>query len=66
MPNIGCPKIFGPPNFKGDKNLSKYGMISLNNVNGNHMEMRRFSHMLEIDIFRNSSQKDLGVLMGAF
>ena len=41
-------------------------MISLNNVNGNHMEMRRFNYMLEIDIFRNSSQKDLGVLRGAF
>ena len=37
-------------------------MISLNNVNGNHMEMRRFNYMLEIDIFRNTSQKDMGVL----
>ena len=30
------------------------------------MKMRIFNYMLEIDILRNSSQKDLGVLDGAF
>ena len=30
------------------------------------MEMKRINYMLEIDIFRNSSQKSLGVLWGAF
>ena len=30
------------------------------------MMMKKFNDMLEIDIFRNSSQKNLGVLMGAF
>ena len=30
------------------------------------MEMKKFNYMLEIDILRNSSQKFLGVLRGAF
>ena len=30
------------------------------------MEMKKFKFILEIDILRNSSQKDLGVLRGAF
>ena len=30
------------------------------------MEMKKFNYMLEIDILRNSSQKILGVLRGAF
>ena len=30
------------------------------------MEMRRFNYMLEIDIFRNSPPKNLGVLRSAF
>ena len=30
------------------------------------MEMKRFNYMLEIDILRNSSQKLMGVLRGAF
>ena len=30
------------------------------------MMMKNFNDMLEIDILRNSSQKNLGVLMGAF
>ena len=30
------------------------------------MEMKKFNYMLEIDILRNSSQKSLGVLRGAF
>ena len=30
------------------------------------MEMKNFSYMLEIDNLRNSSQKMLGVLRGAF
>ena len=33
-------------------------MISLNNV----MEMKKFNYKLEIDIFRNSTQKNLCVL----
>ena len=34
------------------------GMIFLNNVMGNCMEMKKFNYMLEIDIFRNSSQNN--------
>ena len=30
------------------------------------MEKKKFNYMLEMDILRNSSQKLLGVLMGAF
>ena len=30
------------------------------------MEMRKFNHMLEVDILRNSSQIFLGVLSGVF
>ena len=30
------------------------------------MMMQKLNYMLEIDIFKNSSQKDLGVLRGAF
>ena len=33
---------------------------------GNYMEMKNNNHMLEIEILRNSSQKYLGVLRGAF
>ena len=41
-------------------------MISLNNVNRNYEEMKKFNNKLEIEIFRNSTQKDLGVLRGYF
>ena len=30
------------------------------------MKVKKINYMLEIDILRNSSQKDLGVLRGAF
>ena len=33
---------------------------------GNHMMMKKFNYMLKINILRNSSQKKLGVLRGAF
>ena len=33
---------------------------------GSYMEMKTVNYMLEIDIFRNSSQKIWGVLRGAF
>ena len=33
---------------------------------GNHMEMKKFNYMLEIDILRNSSPKKLGAQRGAF
>ena len=33
---------------------------------GNYKEMKKFNYKLEIDIFRNSTQKYLGVLKGSF
>ena len=33
---------------------------------GNEMEMKIFNYVLEINILRNSSQNDLGVLRAAF
>ena len=40
-------------------------MISLNNFMGiNYKEMKQFNYKLEIEIFRNSTQKFLGVQSG--
>ena len=33
---------------------------------GNYKEMKNFNYKLEIEIFRNSTQKYLGVLRGSF
>ena len=33
---------------------------------GNYKEMKKFNYKLEIAIFRNSTQKNLGVLRGSF
>ena len=33
---------------------------------GNYKEMEKFNYKLEIEIFRNSTQKNLGVLRGSF
>ena len=33
---------------------------------GNYKEMKNFNYKLEIEIFRNSTQKNLGVLRGSF
>ena len=32
----------------------------------NNKEMKRFNYKLEIEVFRNSTQKNLGVLRGSF
>ena len=34
--------------------------------NENYMEMKKINYMLEIDIFKNSSQNIFGFLKGAF
>ena len=69
-------QFLGVQIFKGDHftqistiNMYKFIKIMhdiLKQSHGNRMEMRKFNYMLEIDIIRNSSQKDLGVLRGAF
>ena len=33
---------------------------------GNYKEMKKFNYKLEIEIFRNSTLKELGVLRGSF
>ena len=33
---------------------------------GNYKEMKKFNYKLEIEIFKNSTQKKLGVLRGSF
>ena len=33
---------------------------------GNYKEMKKINYKLEIEIFRNSTQKNLGVLRGSF
>ena len=77
MPKIGNSKLFGRPNFKGgtqytkNSTINKYKLIRIRHdfliqCHVNSMEMKKFNYMLEIDIKRNSSQKLLGVLRGAF
>ena len=46
--------------------LIKIRLDILMQCHGNHMEMKKLNFMLEIDILRNSSQKNWGVLRGAF
>ena len=42
-------------------------MISLSNImEKNYKEMKKFNYKLEIEIFRNSTQKNLEVLRGSF
>ena len=40
--------------------------LNILQCHGNYMELKKINYMLEIDFFRNSSQKQLGVLRGAF
>ena len=42
----------------------RHGIIK--QCHGNHKEMKKFYYKLEIEIFRNSTQKNLGVLRGSF
>ena len=77
MPKIGSCKILGCPIFYGG---SQYTHISIINIckfikirhdvikqcRGNCKEMKKFNYKLEIEIFRNSTQNNLGVLRGSF
>ena len=77
MPKIGSCKIFGRPNLLGG---SQYTHISIINIHkfikirhdiikqchGNYKEMKKFNYELEIEVFRNSTLKNLGVLRGSF
>ena len=65
---IGNCKIWGRPNLKGRPQFTQISTINmykfikirhdiLIKCHGNCMEKKKFNYMLEIDIFRNSSQK---------
>ena len=78
----GCLKLatvnfLGVHNFKGDHNILIISTINMHKsikirhdiliqCHGNYMEIKEFNYILEIDILRNSSQRFLGVLRGAF
>ena len=77
MPKIGSCKVFGRLNFLGGpqhtqiSTINMYRFIKIRHdilmqCHGNYMEMKKFNYMIEIDILRNSSQKSLAVLRGAF
>ena len=77
MPKIGGCKIFGHPNFKGGSQYTHISTINMykfikirqdiiKQCHGNYKEMKKFNYKLEIEIFRNSTQKNLGVLRGSF
>ena len=69
--------FWGVQIFKGG---SQYTQISTMNMykfikirhdiikqcHGNYMEMKKFNYKLEIEIFRNFTLKELGVLRGSF
>ena len=77
MPKIGSCKIFGRPNFLGGSqytpistiNMDKFIKIrhdTIKQCHGNYKEMNKFNNKYEIEVFRNSTQKYLGVLRGSF
>ena len=73
---LAVVKFLGVQIFKRDHNIhistiNMYKFIKLRNdiikqCLGNHKEMKKFQYKLEIEIFRNSTLKDLGVLRGSF
>ena len=77
MPKIGSCKIFGHPNvergsqFTHISTINMYKFINImhdiiKQCHGYSKEMKKFNYELEIEIFRNSTQKDLGVLRDSF
>ena len=55
---LAVVKFLGVQIFKGDHNI----LI----CHGNQKEMKKFNYKLGIEIFRNSTLKNLGVLRGSF
>ena len=77
MSKIGNCKIFGRPNFQGESQRTPITTINMNKFikirhdiikqcHGNYKEMKKFIYKLEIETFRNSRLKNLGVLRGSF
>ena len=77
MPIIGSCEIFGRPKFQGGSQythiliINMYKFIKIRHdiikqCDGNYEEMEKLNYKLEIEIFRNSTLKKLGVLRGSF
>ena len=75
---LAVVKFWGVQIFKGNHNI----LMNISTINmykfikirhdiikqclGNYKEMKKFKYMLEIEIFRNSTLKYMGVLRGSF
>ena len=70
-------EYWGVQSFKGDHNNTQISTVNMNEFikirhdiitqcHGNYKELKKFNYKLEIEIFRNSTQRNLGVLRGAF
>ena len=44
----------------------KIRLVTIKQCHGNYKEMKKFNYKLEIEFFRNSTLKNLGVLRGSF
>ena len=77
MPKIGSCKIFGRPDFLGGSQYTHISTINMykfikirhdiiKQCHGNYKEMKKFNYKLEIGIFRNSSQNQIGCPEGFF
>ena len=77
MSKIDNCESFGHSIFQGRSQytqittINMYLLIKTNHnilkqYHWNYIEVRKISYMLEIDIFRNSPQRNLGVLRGGF
>ena len=77
MSNIDNFEILGRPIFQGRLQCTKMTIINMYllieighnfhiKCHGDHIEMKKENYMLEIDPYRNSSRKNLGVPKGHF
>ena len=77
MPKIGSCKNFGRPNFQGGSQYTHISTINMykfikirhdiiKQCHGNYKEIKKFNYKLEIELFRNSTLKKMGVLRGSF
>ena len=66
---LGHPFLQGRPQSTQITTINMY-LLEKHNVHiqyhGNHIEVKKFKDMLEIDMLRNSSQNPLGVLKDDF
>ena len=74
---LAVVKFLGRPYFEGGSQCTHISTINMykfikirhdimKQCHGYYKEMKKFNHKLEIEIFRNSTQKDFGVLRGSF